>query len=98
MSDVLKVDGVRLSTPAATGGFDIAGGEVGQDPVTSLWEDDDAGWPGRVLWPRAGPGWRRLGGVRGRFRALGREPRRWPGLVAGRKIPFGFVRAAGSEA
>jgi hypothetical protein len=40
---VLKVDGVRLPTPAATGGFNIADGQIGQDPITSLREDDDTG-------------------------------------------------------
>jgi hypothetical protein len=43
MSDVLKVDGVRLPMPAATGGFNIADGEIGQDPITNLREDDNTG-------------------------------------------------------
>ena len=40
---VIKVDGVPLSTSTATGGFNIADGEIGQDPITSLREDDNTG-------------------------------------------------------
>ena len=43
MSDVIKVDGVPLSTSTATGGFNIADGEIGQDPITNLREDDNTG-------------------------------------------------------
>ena len=41
MTSVIKVDGVPLSTSA--GGFDIADGEIGHDPITNLWEDDNTG-------------------------------------------------------
>jgi hypothetical protein len=40
---VIKVDGVPLPTSAATGGFNIAEGEIGQDPITNLWEDTNTG-------------------------------------------------------
>jgi hypothetical protein len=40
---VIKVDGVPLSTSTATGGFNIADCEIGQDPITNLWEDDNTG-------------------------------------------------------
>ena len=43
MSDVIKVDGVPLSTSTATGGSNIADGEIGQDSITNLWEDDNTG-------------------------------------------------------
>lgn len=43
MSDVIKVDGVPLSTSTVTGGFNIADGEIGQDPITNLWEDTNTG-------------------------------------------------------
>ncbi len=39
MTCVIKVDGVPLSTSTVTGGFNIADGEIGQDPITNLWED-----------------------------------------------------------
>ena len=40
---VIKVDGVPLSRFTATGGFNIADCEIGQDPITNLWEDDNSG-------------------------------------------------------
>jgi hypothetical protein len=43
MSDVLKVDGGPLPASAATGGFNIADGEIGQDPITNLREDTNTG-------------------------------------------------------
>jgi hypothetical protein len=39
----LKVDGVTISAASASGGYNIAGCEIGQDPVTNSWEDDNAG-------------------------------------------------------
>jgi hypothetical protein len=29
--------------PGTAGGFNIAGCEIGQDPITKLWEDDNSG-------------------------------------------------------
>jgi hypothetical protein len=40
---VIKVDGVPLSAPTATGEFTIADGGIGQDPITNLWQDDNTG-------------------------------------------------------
>jgi hypothetical protein len=40
---VIKVDGVPLPMPAAAGGFNIADGEIGRDPITNLWGDDNTG-------------------------------------------------------
>ena len=38
----LKVDGVTLSRASAAGGFNIADCEIGQDPITGTWEDDNS--------------------------------------------------------
>ena len=40
---VIKVDSVRLPASTATGGFNIADCQIGQDRVTNLWEDDNTG-------------------------------------------------------
>ena len=40
---VIKVDGVPLSRSTATGEFNIADCQIGQDRVTNLWEDDNTG-------------------------------------------------------
>jgi hypothetical protein len=40
---VIKVDGVPLSTSTATGGFNIADGEIGHDQITNLREDTNTG-------------------------------------------------------
>lgn len=40
---VIKVGGVPLSTSTATGGYNIADCEIGQDPITNLWENDNSG-------------------------------------------------------
>jgi hypothetical protein len=39
----IKVDGVVLSSATANGGYTIADCEIGQNPVTSSWEDDNSG-------------------------------------------------------
>ncbi len=39
----IEVDGVPLSTASASGGFNIASCEIGQDPITNLWENDNTG-------------------------------------------------------
>jgi hypothetical protein len=39
----IEVDGIPLSTASASGGYNIAGCEIGQDPVTNLWENDNTG-------------------------------------------------------
>ena len=39
----IEVDGVPLSTASATGGYNIADCEIGQDPITNLWENDNTG-------------------------------------------------------
>ena len=39
----IEVDGIPLSTATARGGYNIADCEIGQDPVTSLWENDNTG-------------------------------------------------------
>ena len=39
----IEVDGIPLSTATASGGYNIADCEIGQDPVTSLWENDNTG-------------------------------------------------------
>ena len=38
----LKVDGVTISRATATGGYNIADCEIGQDPITGSWEDDNS--------------------------------------------------------
>jgi hypothetical protein len=40
---VIEVDGVPLSTATASGGYNIADCEIGQDPITNLWENDNNG-------------------------------------------------------
>ena len=40
---VIKVDSVRLPASTATGGFNIADCETGQDPTTNLRGDDNTG-------------------------------------------------------
>jgi hypothetical protein len=39
----IDVDGIPLSTASASGSFNIAGCEIGQDPTTNLWENDNTG-------------------------------------------------------
>ena len=39
----IEVDGIPLSTGSASGGYNIADCEIGQDPITSLWENDNSG-------------------------------------------------------
>ena len=39
----IEVDGVPLSTASASGGYNIADCEIGQDPITNLWENDNTG-------------------------------------------------------
>lgn len=39
----IEVDGIPLSTASASGGYNIAGCEIGQDPITNLWENDNTG-------------------------------------------------------
>jgi hypothetical protein len=39
----LKVDGVSLSSATGSGGYNIADCEIGQDPVTNSWENDNSG-------------------------------------------------------
>ena len=39
----IEVDGIPLSTGSASGGYNIADCEIGQDPITNLWENDNAG-------------------------------------------------------
>jgi len=39
----IEVDGIPLSTASANGGYNIADCEIGQDPITNLWENDNAG-------------------------------------------------------
>jgi len=39
----IEVDGIPLSTASASGSFNIAGCEIGQDPITNLWENDNTG-------------------------------------------------------
>jgi len=39
----IEVDGIPLSTASASGSFNIAGCEIGQDPTTNLWENDNTG-------------------------------------------------------
>jgi len=38
----LKVDGVTISRATAAGGYNIAGCEIGQNPTTGSWEDDNS--------------------------------------------------------
>jgi hypothetical protein len=40
---VIKVDGVPLPASSATGGFNIADDEIGQDPIPNLREDTNTG-------------------------------------------------------
>ena len=39
----IEVDGIPLSTASASGGYNIADCEIGQDPITNLWENDNTG-------------------------------------------------------
>jgi hypothetical protein len=39
----IEVDGILLSAGSASGGYDIANCEIGQDPITSLWQNDNTG-------------------------------------------------------
>jgi hypothetical protein len=39
----IEVDGIPLSTGTASGGYNIADCEIGQDPITNLWENDNTG-------------------------------------------------------
>jgi hypothetical protein len=39
----LKVDGVTISSATASGGYNIADCEIGQNPVTNSWENDNSG-------------------------------------------------------
>ena len=39
----IKVDGVTLSSGSASGGYNIADCEIGQNPVTNSWENDNSG-------------------------------------------------------
>ena len=39
----IEVDGIPLSTGSASGGYNTADCEIGQDPVTNLWENDNTG-------------------------------------------------------
>ena len=39
----IEVDGIPLSTGTASGGYNIADCEIGQDPITNLWENDNSG-------------------------------------------------------
>ena len=38
----LEVDGVAISSASASGGYNIAGCEIGQDPTTGSWENDNS--------------------------------------------------------
>jgi hypothetical protein len=39
----IDVNGVPISTASASGGYNIADCEIGQDPVTGAWENDNSG-------------------------------------------------------
>jgi hypothetical protein len=39
----IEIDGIPLSTATASGGYNIADCEIGQDPITNLWENDNTG-------------------------------------------------------
>lgn len=39
----IEIDGIALSTASASGGYNIADCEIGQDPITNLWENDNTG-------------------------------------------------------
>ena len=39
----LEVDGVAISSSTASGGYNIAACEIGQDPTTGSWENDNSG-------------------------------------------------------
>jgi hypothetical protein len=39
----IDVNGVPISTASASGGYNIADCEIGQDPVTGTWENDNSG-------------------------------------------------------
>ncbi len=40
----IEVDGIPVSTASASGGYNIADCEIGQDPITSVWENDNSGY------------------------------------------------------
>jgi hypothetical protein len=39
----LEVDGFAISSATASGGYNIADCEIGQDPTTGSWENDNSG-------------------------------------------------------
>jgi hypothetical protein len=43
ISCAIKVDGKVISQGAATGGYNICTAEIGQDPFTGKWQDDNSG-------------------------------------------------------
>lgn len=56
----ILVKGKVISSRSASGGYDIAQGEIIQDPISGQWEDDNSGWPhpSPVLGPGNPPGCR----------------------------------------
>lgn len=43
VSCTIKVDGQAISTATASGGYNIADCEIGQDPLTGQWQNDNSG-------------------------------------------------------
>jgi hypothetical protein len=41
VSVIIKVDGQQISGGVANGGYNIASAEIGQDPITGQWQDDN---------------------------------------------------------
>ena len=39
----IEVSGVVISSGSASGGYNICSAEITQDPVTSVWQDDNSG-------------------------------------------------------
>ena len=42
-SVIIKVDGTQISSGVANGAYNIASAQVGQDPVTGQWQDENSG-------------------------------------------------------
>jgi hypothetical protein len=42
-SVIIKLDGTQISSGVANGAFNIASAQIGQDPVTGQWQDENSG-------------------------------------------------------
>ena len=45
----IEVNGVAISTATASGGYNIADCEIGQNPITGAWENDNGGYSKREV-------------------------------------------------